>query len=432
MVFVSIGFILTLFVAALGIHVSRRLKLPSSVGLILIGLFFGPAFLNIVQNTEITDFLAHVGLTFLMFKIGLESDLRLLKNRGAFLVGLFGLIAPWIVGFITMWVLGYNTTESFFIGIILTATSVGITVAVLDELNVIDRNFAKVIIGAAVVDDILGLFALSIGTSIAIAHSFSIIDTFVKIITTLFVLSFSVFFGIKILSMMRFVKRFKIDRSIIYLVLFGMVLLSFIFAEDIGLSGIVGAFFAGLVVSESGLQKEERQFEHMIDPLVILFSPLFFLNLGLLVTFSDLAGGFSLGITLTIVAILCKYIGCYYGARKSGMDQLDAMLVGFGMIPRGEVALIAAQIGLTAGIISSQIFSALIIMTLFTSLIPPLIFFYALTPYTHAKTIEEFESYRKKVIYNLSLISRLRLHLEQIRLKEFVKKIKIKRRVVKF
>ncbi|MFN6992354.1 MAG: cation:proton antiporter, partial [Fervidobacterium sp.] len=281
-----------------------------------------------------------------------------------------------------MWLLGYNTAESFFIGVILTATSVGITVAILDELNVIERKFAKTIIGAAVVDDILGLFALSIGTSIAISKSFSFIDTGRNIVITLLVLSFSVFIGIKILSVMRFVQKFKIDKSVVYLILFGMVLLSFIFAEDIGLSGIVGAFFAGLIVSESGFQKEERRFEHMIDPLVVLFSPLFFLNLGLLVNFHDLVSGFSLGIILTVVAIASKYFGCYYGAKKSGMDQLDSMLVGFGMLPRGEVALIAAQIGLTANIISPSIFSALIIMTLLTSLLPPLIFFYALTPYT--------------------------------------------------
>lgn len=432
MTFFSFGFIITLFVAALGIHISQRLKLPSSIGLILIGLIFGPSFLNIVKNTEITDFLAYVGITFLMFKIGLESDIELLKSKNSFYVGLLGLIFPWFMGFIVMWLLNYSFLESFFIGVILTATSVGITVAILNELNITDKNFAKTIVGAAIVDDILGLFALSISSTIVATKSIDFISISEKIIITLFILAFSVFLGIKILSLMKYIKKIKIDRSVIYLTLLGMVLLSFIFAEDIGLSGIVGAFFAGLVVTESGFQKEEREFEHMIDPLVILFSPLFFLNLGLLIKFEDLMNGFIIGIILTLIAILSKYLGCYIAARKTGMEKLDSILVGFGMLPRGEVALIAAQIGVSIGIISSSVFSSIIIMTLLTSLIPPIIFFYVLKPYTHAKTIEEFEIYRKKVIYNIDIISRLRLYLESIRLKEIVKRIKTKRRIIKF
>jgi len=428
---VTIGFIITLFVSALGIHVSQKLKLPSSIGLILIGIFFGPAFLGLVESNEVMEFLAQVGLTLLMFKIGLESDIRLLRSKSAFLVGMFGLAVPWIIGFITMWLLNYSLSEAFFIGVILTATSVGITVAILSELNVLDKIFAKTILGAAIVDDILGLFALSISTTIVATGTLNILSVAKNILLTLAILIVSVFLGIKILSFMKTIKRLKIEKATFYLVLLAVVLLASVFAEDIGLSGIVGAFFAGLVVSESGFHKEEKIFEHAIDPLVILFTPLFFLNLGLLVKFKDLVAGVGLGLLLTFVAIISKYFGCYYASKKSKIDELDAMLIGFGMLPRGEVALIAAQIGLSLGVISSTIFSSIIIMTLLTSLIPPLIFFYALRPYTHAKTIEEFEKERKKIIYNLNIITRLRLYLEQIKLK-VVKKIKEKRRIIRF
>ncbi len=417
MAFTTLGFALTLIIAAIGIQISNRLKLPSSIGLILTGLIFGPAFLGLVEQNEITEFLAHVGIFFLMFKIGLESDIELLKSKEPFLVGLLGLLFPWFLGFVFMWFLGYSTSESFFVGVILTATSVGVTVSILNQMNVIDKRFAKVILGAAIVDDILGLFALSIATSVATAGSIKFLDLSIKIGITLAIMIFSIVFGTKLLSIMRFIKRYHIDKSVIYLILFSFVLLSATFAEDIGLSGIVGAFLAGLMITESGFEKEEKKFEHMIDPLVLLFSPLFFLNLGLLINLPQLINGFKIGLLLTFAAIFSKYIGCYIASRRQGIDELDSIIISLGMLPRGEVALIAAQIGLAAKIISPEIFAAVIVMTLFTSFLPPLIFFYALTPYTNAKTIEEFEKQKKRVINRLDLIGRIRVHLEEARLK---------------
>jgi Kef-type K+ transport system membrane component KefB len=417
MAFTTLGFAITLIVAAIGIHLSNRLKLPSSIGLILTGLFFGPAFLGLVEQNEITEFLAHVGLMFMMFKIGLESDIELLKSKESFFVGLLGLLFPWFLGFLVMWLLGYNAIESFFVGVILTATSVGITVAILNQMNVIDKRFSKIILGAAIADDVLGLFALSIATSLATSGSLDVLSLAKKIGITLGIMLFSIIFGIKLLSIMRFLKKYHIDKSVVYLILFSFVLLAAVFAEDIGLSGIVGAFLAGLMITESGFEAEERKFEHMIDPLVLLFSPLFFLNLGLLVNFSQLVSGFKIGLLLTAVAIASKYLGCYLASRHQGIDELDSIIISLGMIPRGEVALIAAQIGLTMKIISPEIFAAVVVMTLFTSLLPPLLFFYALTPYTHAKTIAEFEAQKKKVIKRLDLIGRIRIYLEEASLK---------------
>jgi len=417
MAFTTLGFAITLIVAALGIQLSNRLKLPSSIGLILTGLLFGPAFFGLVEQNEITEFLAHVGLMFMMFKIGLESDIELLKSKESFFVGLSGLLFPWFLGFITMRLLGYNTAESFFVGVILTATSVGITVAILNQMNVIDKRFAKVILGAAIADDVLGLFALSIATSVAVSGSLDFLRLSTKIGITLGIMLFSIIFGIKLLSIMKFLRRYNIDKSVVYLILFSFVLLAAAFAEDIGLSGIVGAFLAGLMITESGFEKEERKFEHMIDPLVLLFSPLFFLNLGLLVNFSQLVSGFKLGLLLTVVAIASKYLGCFFASKRQGIDELDSIIISLGMLPRGEVALIAAQIGLSMNIISPEIFAAVIVMTLITSFLPPLLFFYALTPYTNAKTISEFEIQKKKVIKRLDLIGRIRLYLEEASLK---------------
>ena len=115
MAFTTLSFAFTLIIAAIGIQLSNRLKLPSSIGLILTGLLFGPTFLGLVEKSEITEFLAHVGLMFMMFKIGLESDIELLKSRESFFIGVLGLLFPWFLGFLTMWLLGYNTAESFFV-----------------------------------------------------------------------------------------------------------------------------------------------------------------------------------------------------------------------------------------------------------------------------------------------------------------------------
>lgn len=426
--FNTIGFVLTLIAAALGIQISNRLKLPSSVGLILTGLFFGPAFLGLVKQSEITDFLAYVGLMFLMFKIGLESDIQLLQSKESFFVGFLGLLIPWLGGFIFMWFLNYSIVESFFVGVILTATSVGITVSILNQMNVLDKRFSKTILGAAIADDILGLFALSIATTFAISGSITTFDFIKKIVITITIIIFSMIFGIKLLSIMKFIRKYKIDKAVVYLVLFSFVLLSSTLAEDIGLSGIVGAFLAGLMVTESGFEDEERKFEHMIDPLVLLFSPLFFLNLGLLVTLDQIKSGFLIGIALSIIAIITKYAGCFIAARKHGMDKLDAIIVGLGMIPRGEVALIAAQIGLGIGVIQPAIFSSIIVMAIITSFLPPLIFFYALTPYINAKTIEEFEKQKRRVITRLDILNKLRIYLEEARLKGK----SLKKRFVKF
>ncbi len=145
----------------------------------------------------------------------------------------------------------------------------------------------------------------------------------------------SVIFGIKLLSIIRLIKKYHIDRSVVYLILFSFVLLAAVFAEDIGLSGIVDAFLVGLMITESGFEEEERKLKHMIDPLVLLFSPLFFLNLGLLVNFSQLAGGLKLGLILTFVAITSKYLGCF-SSRHQGIDELDSIIISLGMLPRGS------------------------------------------------------------------------------------------------
>ena len=382
MVSIEIGFILTLIVSAIALQVSNRLKLPGSIGLILIGIIFGPSFLGLLETGEIIQFLANIGITILLFKVGLDSDLHLLKSKSSFAVGLFGLLIPWIMGMAITWLFGFPILEAFFVGVILSATSIGITVAIMSQLNVMDRKFARVIIGAAVIDDILGLLTLSMASGVVLSQKIDFYSIGRHIGFSFLIILVSVILGIRILSIARKTKRFRIDKSAADLLIIATAFLAAVLAERIGFSGIIGTFFAGLVISEGLKDHEEdkKKIERLIDPLLVIFSPLFFLNLGLLVNFNDLASGFWLGILLSIVAIISKYVGSYYPAKFTGMDNLDSMLVGFGMIPRGEVALIAGQLGLSLGVIPASVFSAVIIMTLITSILPPIIFLYLLSP----------------------------------------------------
>lgn len=407
---IDLSLVAVFLTAVIGIQASKMLRIPSAIALILVGLFFGPAFLNIVQSSPITEFLASVGIILMLFKIGLESDITILRSNRALVVGASGLIIPWLLGYGLTFYLGYRGYEAFFVGVILTATSVGITMAILQELQMTYREFARIILGAAVVDDVLGLIALSLTTTLAQADRVGALEVLRVSLVSIGLIVFSVIFGIKLLSLVRRFSHTRLSDEAMYLLIISLAMLASVLAEDIGLSAIVGAFLAGLVITESKFCRECEKFHERLDPVVALFSPIFFLQMGLLVNREDLLAGVYLGLLLTIVAVIGKYLGCYYASRAMRVNKLDSMLIGFGMIPRGEVALIAAQIGLSFAIISPAVFSAVVVMSLLTSVLPPVIFLHLLKPY-RTTTPEEYEAERRKIEESLSIINKLRKHL---------------------
>lgn len=407
---IDLALVAVFFAAAVGVQAAKILRIPSAISLMLVGLFFGPAFLNIVQPSPVTGFLAGIGIILLLFKIGLESDISLLKSNRALTVGISGLIIPWILGFGITFYLGYGGYEAFFVGVIITATSVGITMAVLQELHMANREFARIILGAAVVDDVLGLIALSLATTVVQAGRVSAAEIARISLISLGFIAFAVIFGIKILSLARRFSQTRLSDGAMYLLIVSLAMLASVLAEDIGLSAIVGAFLAGLVITESKFYREAAELHEKLDPPVALFSPIFFLQMGLLINREDLLAGVYLGLLLTLAAVIGKYLGCYYASKATRVNKLDAMLIGVGMIPRGEVALVAAQIGLSFAVISPTVFSAVVVMSLLTSVIPPVIFLRILRPYGTA-TPEEFEVERRKIEESFSIIYRLRKHL---------------------
>ncbi|MFX0199782.1 MAG: cation:proton antiporter, partial [Candidatus Hodarchaeota archaeon] len=321
-----------------------------------------------------------------------------------------GFILPWILGYVVTIYFGFGGYEAFFVGVILTATSIGITMSILQELQMASRSFARIILGAAVIDDILGLVALSLTITIVQAGTVSIAEIMWIAFFSVGTIVVAVIIGIKLLSLVRTFSQKNLSEGALYLLIISLALLASVLAEDIGLSAIVGAFLAGLVITEAKFYREYAKLHETLDPLVALFSPIFFLQIGLLINREDLLAGIYLGLVLTLVAIIGKYLGCYYASRSTKINYLDSMLISFGMLPRGEVALVAAQIGLSFAIISPGVLSAVVVMSLLTSIIPPILFLYILSPY-RAVTPEEFEVERKKVEEQFSIILRLRKHL---------------------
>jgi len=373
-------FILILF-AKIAAIIFEFIHLPPVIGEIIAGIIIGNTFLfdflQLATNIEVLSVLAELGIIFLLFAIGLETPFSELRKVGgtAILVAVLGVIFPFIFGYILIAYSGFPQVEALFIGAAMTATSVGITARVIKDMNLMNSIESKVIIGAAVIDDILGLVVLAVISGIASGGALDIVDTvIVAALAVLFVVAV-VFVGEGLLPRIR--KRtpeFKtlpqpvgLRRKISPLAVALIVCLGLsALASYVGLAAIVGAFLAGMVFAEfKDLFPVGEQFEAINEFLV----PFFFLYIGISVDLSTFGGVAILTLLITFIAIATKFIGCGLGAYRLGAKS--AAIVGVGMAPRGEVGLIIASVGLTMGSISSDMFSVVVFMSLLTTLVAP-------------------------------------------------------------
>jgi len=367
----------------------ERMGLSAVIGEILAGIIIGNTilfdFLKLGTDFEVFQVFAELGVIFLLFTVGLEtkfSDLKLV-GKTATIVAVLGVIIPFVAGYLIIEIASGQPVEALFMGAAMVATSVGITARVIRDMGLTNTIESKVIIGAAVIDDILGMIVLAIVVGIAAGGTLSLIDTaFVAGEAVLFVL-FIIYVGSRILpKAMKWVprsmaslgeKRKKKQKHVIspfplaLVVCFGLSAL----ASYLGLAAIIGAFLAGMIFAElEDVLPCKAAFESVSEFLV----PFFFLFVGIQVdiySFGDVA---VLSIIVTIVAILTKFIGCGLGALKLGGKS--AAIVGVGMIPRGEVGFIVASIGLTTGSITGEMYSIVVAMSLATTLIAPLLLTY--------------------------------------------------------
>lgn len=361
--------IFLLFVGAkVGEEMARRLGQPAVVGELAGGFLVGPGALALAVPGETAFVLAEIGVVILLFTVGLEVRLDdlLAVGRPAILTAVIAMILPILAGIGIALAVDTEIFPSLFVGLALAATSIGITSRVLAEMGVLDRSFARVVLGAAVIDDVLALIAIGI-VSGAAAGDVSASTLFVAVAAVALVgLGFAAARRARGLRREVFTWPLFADTPLVpaFILMFGVALVS----AGVGLAAIIGAFVAGLIVAETEARDE---LEHEMKPLSLIFTPFFFAVTGAQVDLSALLDPSValLALGLTVAGVMTKAAGGFIGARALG--PWSAATVGFGMVPRGEVGIVVANLGLAAGLLSASLFSAVLVAVVLTTVVAP-------------------------------------------------------------
>ena len=360
--------------------ITKKFSMPQIVGALLAGLILGPAMLDILHETEFIKQLAEIGVIILMFTAGLETDIMELKKTGkaSFIIALLGVLIPLISGFILAAIFNPGDftqdisilLQNIFIGIILTATSVSITVETLKELGKLNTRAGNAILGAAIIDDILGIVALTIITSFA-DSSVSISVVLHKVVM-FFV--WAIIAGILFYKFYnKWVNEYHRDmRRFVIIAFVFCLLLSFCAEEFFGVADITGAFIAGLMLSNTSCVHYISSRFEIIS--YMLLSPIFFASIGIQVDLSGMSSQLIIfTILLVIIAIASKIIGCGLGAKLCHYSDQEALQVGVGMVSRGEVALIVASKGVAIGLMGTTFFAPVVVMVVVTTILTPIL-----------------------------------------------------------
>ncbi len=356
--------------AKLMAEVFERLKQPAVVGEILAGVLIGPSLLGWVAPSAIINILAEIGVIFLLFNVGLETKPQAIFQVGkrAVMVGVLGVLLPFVAGYFIAVAWGASFVESMFIGAALVATSVGITARVLGGMGLLDAPTARIILGAAVIDDILGLIILSLVSGVSqggISYAGLAKTAAAAIVFTAFV----GLVGSRVINRLApFIQRLRLGRPFFTLGLILCLGLS-VASIYVGVAAIIGAFLAGMAMAEA--TEENHKMHRMTTGVTEFLVPFFLVNIGMqlnLSVFSD-SSVIIFAVLLTLIAVVTKFIGCGLGAF--GMQKREMAQIGIGMVPRGEVGIVVAQIGLGLGVIGPTFFASVLFMAVATTLIAP-------------------------------------------------------------
>ncbi len=367
---------LLMFVALAGYMLAYRINQSAVVGIILAGIVVGPSLLGWVSYTDFVSTLAHLGAVVLLFTIGLEFNIKDIIKVKYFIIALFGVIVPAAGGFFLAEAFNFDFKASIFVGTALTATSIAITANVLREMGKLQTEAAKAIIGAAVIDDVLALLVLSMSEGIVSGE----LSMTVLLVTSLKAIGFivaGILFGKLVLSRaITALDNTKICARYPESIFIFAIMVAFLYAmaaEIVGLSAIVGSFLAG--ASFAGVKLcRGHIFREGAEHLQIIFASIFFVSLGVIMDLHHMTGNLIwFVIALSLVALVTKLIGCGLPAVFQGLNFKDSLIIGVGMAPRGEVAMIVALIGFNQGLIDQGVYSAVILMSLITTIIPPLV-----------------------------------------------------------
>ena len=368
-------------------EIFQRIGLPPVLGELAAGLFLGPTFLGWVSLNDTIKLLAEIGIILLLFDVGLETNLRRLKESGwsATLVALGGFFVPLLLGtLVAFYLFDLDLITSLFIGGTITATSIGITVRVLKDLKKNQSREGEIVLGAAVLDDIFGVILLAILYDFSQSGEVNLVDTGRVF---LFITAFFIIAPIAAKLMAVLIQKYDsktsypglIPTAIISLVLFFAWL-----AHQMGAPEIIGGFAAGLALSRrfflpfGAMIGEDRHFADKIEkqmrPIVLLFTPIFFVTVGLSINMQEIEWGAShiwlFGGSILLVSVIGKML---FPLLLKSLSMKKRLIVGLSMVPRGEVGLIFAEIGRTSGIFNNETYAALIMVIVLTTMLPPML-----------------------------------------------------------
>lgn len=357
---------------------ARKLKAPQVVGETIAGLIIGPSVLGLVDQSDFLVQMAEIGVVLLMFSAGLQTNLHDLLKTGlkAFAIACAGVFVPLVGGtLLYMGIYGFSPLGSpefyraVFIGVIMTATSVSITVQTLKELGKLSTEVGTTVLSAAIIDDVIGIVVLTF----VIGMSGGEVKPVTVLLKTVLFFVFAFVLGFIIYKVFRYAdKRWPHTRRIPIMGLamcFGM---AFVAERFFGIADITGAYVAGIILCS--IRDSDYIAEKMDISSYMLFGPVFFASIGLKTSLDKISGDLILfAVGFVAVALICKIIGCSLMAKACRFRWNDSLKIGIGMMTRGEVALIVAQKGLSCGIISSAYFTPVILLILISSVITPII-----------------------------------------------------------
>lgn len=348
--------------------ISVRLGQPSVLGKLIVGIIIVSAVLGIIDSSELIDELSEIGVLLLMFMAGLETDLEELNRnlKSSFAVAIGGIILPFLGGYLAGIAFGMMQSHAIFLGLLLCATSVSISVQTLRDLGKMNTRESTTILGAAVFDDVIVVILLAFVMSFLGTQ-----DVNVTLMIAKKVIFFSsiVVIGWKVVPwIMRMLVPLRVSEALISAAL--IICFSFAYySEQMGVAGIIGAFAAGIAISQTTYKHEV---EHKIEPIAYaIFVPVFFVSIGMEITFQGIGNQIWFIVLMTIIAILTKLVGSGLGARLTGFNLKSSIGIGAGMVSRGEVALIIAANGLTANLLAKENFTSIVIVVILTTIITP-------------------------------------------------------------
>ncbi|MDR2277155.1 MAG: cation:proton antiporter [Vagococcus sp.] len=363
-------------------HLCHRIGIPAVIGELLTGVVLGPALLGLVLHTEMISIFAEIGVILLMFLAGLESDLDKLKKylKPSVMVALFGILLPMIFLSGAAHLFDITWKEAIFIGVIFSATSVSISVQVLKEYKRLDTAEGSVTLGAAVVDDIAVVLIVSLfsaflnmdsGASVGgVGLLWDLLGT--KILFFLGLFLFAKFILKPLISLTKKLVAVEIETALGLVLCFAFAII----AQKVGMSDVIGAFFIGLLLSK---HEVKHNIEHNTSVIgYSLFIPVFFVSIGLDIELSAFKEYAVLIIVFTVLATLTKLIGGYLGGRLTHLDRDQSLIIGAGMVSRGEMALIIVKMGENLGLVSAGHYSAIVVAVILTTLFSPLLIKFAI------------------------------------------------------